>query len=33
VANNTMQYALQRDMDQDHPLFASADGGFYSSVA
>ena len=33
VANNSMEYALQRDRDQDHPLFASAEGGFYSSVA
>lgn len=33
VANNSMDYALQRDMDRDHPLFASAEGGFYSSVA
>lgn len=30
VANNTLQYALQRDTGDDHPLFASADGGFYS---
>jgi len=33
VANNTMQYGLQRDTGDDHPLFASGDGGFYSSVA
>jgi hypothetical protein len=33
VANNSMEYALQRDRDSDHPLFASAEGGFYSSVA
>ncbi|WP_157275090.1 hypothetical protein [Dechloromonas agitata] len=33
VANNSMEYALQRDMDKDHPLFASAEGGFYSAVA
>jgi hypothetical protein len=33
VANNSMEYALQRDMDRDHPLFASAEGGFYSAVA
>lgn len=33
VANNSVEYAMQRDMDRDHPLFASADGGFYSSVA
>lgn len=33
VANNTMQYAMQRDAGDDHPLYASADGGFYSSVA
>lgn len=33
VANNSTEYALQRDMDRDHPLFASAEGGFYSSVA
>lgn len=33
VANNTMQYALQRDAGNDHPLFASSDGGFYSQTA
>ncbi|WP_295003810.1 hypothetical protein [uncultured Dechloromonas sp.] len=33
VANNSMEYALQRDRDRDHPLFASAEGGFYSSMA
>lgn len=33
VANNSVEYAMQRDMDRDHPLFASVDGGFYSSVA
>jgi hypothetical protein len=33
VANDTMQYALQRDSRGDHPLFASADGGFYSQTA
>ncbi|MBU1364591.1 MAG: hypothetical protein KKE51_12300 [Gammaproteobacteria bacterium] len=33
VANNSMEYALQRVRDRDHPLFASAEGGFYSSVA
>lgn len=33
VANNTTEYGLQRDRDRDHPLFASADGGFYSSLA
>ena len=33
VANNSMQYALQRDAGGDHPLFASADGGFYSQAA
>lgn len=33
VANNSMEYALQRDRDRDHPLFASVEGGFYSSVA
>jgi len=33
VANNTMQYALQRDAGDDHPLFASVDGGFSSSMA
>lgn len=32
VANNTTDCALQRDRDRDHPLFASAEGGFYSSV-
>ncbi len=32
VANNFMEYARQRDMDRDHPLFASAEGGFYLSV-
>lgn len=33
VANDSMQYALQRDSGEDHPLFASADGGFYSQTA
>ncbi len=33
VANDSMQYALQRDRGGNHPLFASADGGFYSQTA
>ncbi len=33
VANNSMQYALQRDAEDDHPLFASSNGGFYSQIA
>ena len=32
VANDSMQYALQRDSGGDHPLFASVDGGFYSQT-
>lgn len=33
VANNTTVYALQRDMGEDHPLYASGAGGFYSQMA
>ncbi|NMF91598.1 hypothetical protein [Aromatoleum petrolei] len=30
VGNDTVAYALQRNMRDDHPLYASAAGGFYS---
>lgn len=33
VANNTLQYAMQRDAGNDHPLYASGDGAFYSQMA
>lgn len=32
-ANNSLEYAMQRDAGNDHPLFASVENGFYSSVA
>jgi hypothetical protein len=31
--NSTLQYAMQKDMGRDHPLFASSEGGFYSDKA
>lgn len=31
--NSTLQYAMQKDMGRDHPLFASSEGGFYSGMA
>ncbi|MCC4114392.1 hypothetical protein LLG90_03395 [Aromatoleum toluclasticum] len=33
MANDTTAYALQRDMGEDHPLFASVTGGYYSDTA
>jgi len=31
--NSTAQFAMQRDMRGDHPLFASSGSGFYSDIA
>lgn len=31
--NSTLEYALQKDMARDHPLFASSERGFYGDIA
>lgn len=31
--NSTLEYALQKDMTKDHPLFASSERGFYGDIA